>query len=72
MPSGSTSMSGLGNGKSPRHSLGRTHAFVQGLKELSNWPTYPQLYVDGELVGGCDIIEELYDTQELASTCGVA
>lgn len=32
MPSGSTSMSGLGNGKSPRHSLGRTHAFVQGLK----------------------------------------
>ena len=44
----------------------------QGLKEYSDWPTYPQLYVDGELVGGCDIIEELYDTQELASTCGVA
>ena len=43
----------------------------QGLKEYSNWPTYPQLYVDGELVGGCDIIEELYDTQELAAACGV-
>ena len=43
----------------------------QGLKKFSNWPTYPQLYVDGELVGGCDIIEELYDTQELAAACGV-
>jgi glutaredoxin-related protein len=31
----------------------------QGLKELSNWPTYPQLYVRGELLGGCDIVQEL-------------
>ncbi len=32
-----------------------------GIKQYSNWPTYPQLYVDGELLGGCDIIEELKD-----------
>ena len=34
----------------------------QRLKERSNWPTYPQLYVDGELVGGCDIIMELAES----------
>lgn len=38
----------------------------QGLKELSNWPTYPQLYVDGKLVGGCDIVTELHENGELA------
>jgi monothiol glutaredoxin len=37
----------------------------QGLKEFSNWPTFPQLYVDGELVGGCDIVREMYETGEL-------
>lgn len=37
----------------------------QGLKQLSNWPTYPQLYVDGKLVGGCDIVNELHETGEL-------
>jgi monothiol glutaredoxin len=37
----------------------------QGLKELSNWPTYPQLYVDGKLVGGCDIVTELHENGEL-------
>ncbi len=36
-----------------------------GLKELSNWPTFPQLYVDGELVGGCDIVIQLHDSGEL-------
>ena len=41
-------------------------AVRQGLKEFSNWPTYPQLYVDGELVGGCDIIEQLAEANELA------
>ncbi|ARU55295.1 MAG: Grx4 family monothiol glutaredoxin [Pseudomonadales bacterium] len=35
------------------------------LKEYSNWPTYPQLYIKGELVGGCDIIGELYESGEL-------
>ena len=37
----------------------------QGLKEFSNWPTFPQLYVKGELVGGCDIVREMYETGEL-------
>ena len=37
----------------------------QGLKEHSNWPTFPQLYVNGELVGGCDIMTELYQKGEL-------
>jgi hypothetical protein len=32
---------------------------VQGLKTFSNWPTYPQLYIDGELIGGLDIIKEM-------------
>ena len=35
------------------------------LSELSGWPTFPQLYVKGELVGGCDIIMEMYETGEL-------
>lgn len=41
----------------------------QGLKTYSNWPTYPQLYVNGELVGGLDIVKELAETGELENTC---
>src|SRR3546814_17752751 len=37
----------------------------QSIKEFSNWPTIPQLYVKGEFVGGCDIIREMYETGEL-------
>ena len=37
----------------------------QGIKEFSNWPTIPQLYVKGEFIGGCDIIREMYETGEL-------
>jgi monothiol glutaredoxin len=37
----------------------------EGLKAYSNWPTFPQLYVGGELVGGCDIAVELYESGEL-------
>ena len=44
----------------------------QELSALSNWPTIPQLFVDGELVGGCDIITEMFETGELAETLGVA
>jgi monothiol glutaredoxin len=36
-----------------------------GIKEFSNWPTIPQLYVKGELVGGCDILREMYEADEL-------
>jgi monothiol glutaredoxin len=37
----------------------------QELSALSNWPTIPQLFVDGELVGGCDIVTEMYESGEL-------
>ena len=37
-----------------------------GIKEFSDWPTIPQLYVKGEFVGGCDIIREMYETGELS------
>jgi monothiol glutaredoxin len=37
----------------------------QGVKEFTNWPTIPQLYVKGEFVGGCDIIREMFQNQEL-------
>lgn len=39
----------------------------EGLKTYSNWPTFPQLYVHGELVGGCDIVVEMYQAGELQS-----
>lgn len=37
----------------------------EALKAYSNWPTYPQLYVNGELIGGCDIVVEMYRSGEL-------
>ncbi|HTT39284.1 MAG TPA: Grx4 family monothiol glutaredoxin [Burkholderiales bacterium] len=37
----------------------------QGIKEFSNWPTIPQLYVDGEFIGGADIMREMYQSGEL-------
>jgi monothiol glutaredoxin len=37
----------------------------QGIKEFSNWPTIPQLYLKGEFVGGCDIVREMFETGEL-------
>ncbi|MEO5764842.1 MAG: Grx4 family monothiol glutaredoxin [Casimicrobiaceae bacterium] len=40
-------------------------ALRQGIKAFSNWPTVPQLYVDGEFVGGCDIMREMYQSGEL-------
>jgi monothiol glutaredoxin len=39
--------------------------------EISDWETFPQLYVNGELVGGCDIVEEMFTSGELASLLGV-
>ena len=38
--------------------------------EISDWQTFPQLYVDGELLGGCDIIEEMFESGELAEALG--
>lgn len=40
-------------------------AVRQGIKEYSNWPTVPQLYVRGEFIGGCDIMTEMYENGEL-------
>ncbi|HLC22628.1 MAG TPA: Grx4 family monothiol glutaredoxin [Candidatus Nanoarchaeia archaeon] len=37
----------------------------QGIKEYADWPTIPQLYIDGKFIGGCDIAEELYRSGEL-------
>ena len=42
----------------------------QELSALSNWPTIPQLFVDGELVGGCDIVTEMFQSGELAEALG--
>lgn len=42
----------------------------EGMKEFSNWPTFPQLYVRGEFVGGCDIVKELYASGELQTLLG--
>jgi monothiol glutaredoxin len=56
------------------NAVGRPYAFVnifddpeirEGLKTYSNWPTFPQLYVNGELIGGCDIVLEMYHSGEL-------
>ena len=37
----------------------------QGIKDYANWPTIPQLYINGEFVGGCDIVKEMYQAGEL-------
>ena len=56
------------------NAIGKPYSFVNifedqevrdGLKAYSNWPTFPQLYVKGELVGGCDIVIEMYHSGEL-------
>jgi monothiol glutaredoxin len=43
----------------------------QELSELSNWPTIPQLFIEGNLVGGCDIITEMYESGELQEALGL-
>jgi monothiol glutaredoxin len=40
----------------------------QGIKDFSNWPTVPQLYIKGEFVGGCDIMREMFQSGELQKT----
>ena len=44
----------------------------EGIKQFASWPTIPQLYVNGEFVGGCDIIKELYQSGELQKIVGTA
>ena len=43
----------------------------EGIKEFSQWPTIPQLFVKGELIGGCDIVLEMHESGELAQTLGL-
>ena len=45
-------------------------AIRQGIKDYSNWPTIPQLYVKGEFIGGSDIMMEMYESGELKQTLG--
>ena len=44
----------------------------EGVKEFSNWPTLPQVYIDGKFVGGSDILSELHERGELKKLAGVA
>jgi monothiol glutaredoxin len=42
-----------------------TQALREGIKEFSDWPTIPQVYIKGEFIGGCDIVKEMYENGEL-------
>ena len=42
----------------------------EGIKEFSDWPTIPQVYIKGEFVGGCDIVKEMYENGELKKILG--
>jgi monothiol glutaredoxin len=46
--------------------------YRQSLPRYSNWPTFPQVFINGELVGGCDIVVELFETGELQEMARVA
>ena len=63
------------------NAVGKPYAYVnifedpeirEGLKTYSNWPTFPQLYVKGELIGGCDIVIDMYNSGELQKVLGEA
>lgn len=47
------------------HNVLTDDSLRQGIKDFSNWPTIPQLYVKGEFVGGCDILREMFESGEL-------
>lgn len=49
------------------HNVLENDALRDGIKQFTNWPTIPQLYVKGEFVGGCDIIREMFEKGELRS-----
>ncbi len=63
------------------NAVGKSYSYVnifedpeirEGLKVYSNWPTFPQLYVRGELIGGSDIVVEMYNSGELQTLLGQA
>jgi len=49
------------------HNVLESQELRQGVKDFSDWPTVPQLYIKGEFIGGCDIATELYENGELKS-----
>jgi monothiol glutaredoxin len=53
------------------HNVLEDPALREGIKEFSQWPTIPQLYIDGEFIGGCDIVKALHASGELAARLGV-
>jgi len=58
--------------KQPFHSFNvlEDDAIRQGIKDYSDWPTIPQLYVNGEFVGGCDIMIEMHSSGDLSKVLG--
>ncbi len=48
------------------HNIFTSEELRQGIKEFTNWPTIPQVFINGEFVGGCDIITEMHENGELA------
>jgi monothiol glutaredoxin len=49
------------------HNIFTSEELRQGIKEFTNWPTIPQVFINGEFVGGCDIITEMHENGELAT-----
>ncbi len=52
------------------HNVLSNEELRQGIKEFTNWPTVPQIFIDGQFVGGCDIINEMHANGELAQMLG--
>jgi monothiol glutaredoxin len=49
------------------HNVLANEELRQGIKEFSDWPTIPQLYIKGEFIGGCDIVREMYENGSLSN-----
>ena len=49
------------------HNVLASEEIRQGIKEFTNWPTLPQIFINGEFIGGCDIVTEMHENGELAS-----
>ncbi len=49
------------------HDILQDEELRQGIKEFTNWPTIPQVFINGEFVGGCDIVTEMHENGELAT-----
>ena len=52
------------------HNIFESEELRQGIKEFTNWPTIPQVFINGEFIGGCDIVTEMHENGELAQMLG--